>query len=171
MAWYRLFTIYHKKDNDSICFSENTFVISSLQIGNNNDVKLEVNSAYGNIPNLTHIEPEYIYHGTAKITGNNIFITLSDATEAETVSLTISKPLHDKKRFLGIMTAVSEHAQPVAYKFACVDPHIIKDIDVQQLSKILMHRNENWGSNLMILEERDIDLFYSNNIFSRAFSR
>lgn len=135
------------------------FVVSSLSIENNN-VKLHTN-----IENTTEItNPEYTYEGKLKLTRRTIFITLHDCTEQEHISILFSRPLHDKDRFLGIMTALSPNGQPIALKCVCISRAILQKLDIQQLKQILSNNNQEWNSNLMILEEKDINRFYSNTI-------
>ena len=75
-----------------------------------------------------------------------------------------SRPLYDKERFLGIMTALSPNGQPVAFKCVCVSQSILQRLDIQQLKQILSNNNQEWNNTLMILEEKDINNFYSNRI-------
>ena len=42
--------------------------------------------------------------------------------------------------------------------------NVKKDLDIQQLKQILSNNNQEWNNTLMILEEKDINNFYSNRI-------
>ena len=155
-------------------YNKDNFIISILQISKNNEVKLDVNIADSLTPKLSFKSPEYTYYGSSKMTRNNIFMTLFDKSMTEQVSISIIRPLYEQNRLLGIMTALSPQAQPVAFKFACIDSSIYNKIDFQLLKRILDKNNQNnriWESNLMILEEQDISLFYSNQIFKKDHQR
>lgn len=161
---YILLYLTHRNPFNSYENPEKNFIISTLQIGNSNNVKLEVNVAKTLSSTIPSYEPEYTYYGNIKLTRHTIYMQLFDELELEQVSISINRPLHDKKRFLGIMTALSPQAQPVAFKCALLKEELIKNIDMKKLTELLKCKNNNWGKHLMILEEQDINCFYSNQI-------
>lgn len=157
---YILLYLSHQNNNEN----DNPlsdFIISSLSIGDNNNITL-----YANISENSNNISEYTYQGKLKLTRNNIFLSLYDQTEQEHISILFSRPLYDKDRFLGIMTALSPNGQPVAFKCVCVSQSIFQNLDIQQLKQILSNNNQEWNNTLMILEEKDINFFYSNRILN-----
>lgn len=165
---YVLLYLSHKKERSSGVGKKdsNAFVISALKIGENNEVQLDVNVADSMTYPLQLKAPEYTYRGFVKMTRNNIFMTLFDESESEQISVSISRPLHDQNRFLGIMTKLIPLAQPAAFKCAFIEKSLLNKLNTQQVIKILECNNNNWGENLMVLEESDINLFYSNAILN-----
>ena len=157
---YILLYLSHQKNNcNNNPLSE--FVVSSLSIEEDNNITLYANVSENN---AIYTNSEYTYHGKLKLTRNNIFMSLCDQTDQEHISILFSRPLYDKERFLGIMTALSPNGQPVAFKCVCVSQSILQRLDIQQLKQILSNNNQKWNNTLMILEEKDINNFYSNRI-------
>lgn len=163
LGQYCLLYLSHKK-HLSVNENSNEFIISKLSIENDNMVKLYVNIPNVN-DNVNTAVTEYTYHGKIKLTRNNIFMSLYDKTEQEYVSMTFFRPLYDKKRLLGVITALSPNGQPVAFKCACIGQSIMSKINIQKLKQILSRNNQEWNNSLIILEEQDINNFYSNQIF------
>jgi hypothetical protein len=159
---YLLLYLSHKKERDN----DSDFTISALQVGENNNVKLDVNIADKLAPELTLKNPEYSYHGSIKMTRTNIYMTLFDDVSTEQISITICRsPLYEQNRFLGILTGLSPQAQPIACKCACIERSVLPNLNIQVLRQILSNHNKYWRKSLMILEENDINTFYSNSIF------
>lgn len=161
---YVLLYLSYGKRSDSSGNAEDAFVISALQVGDNNDVRLDVNVADSLSSKLRISNPEYSYEGSIKMTRSNIFMTLFDKSVSEQISISIARPLHEQNRFLGIMTGLSPQAQPVAFKCACIGRSVLPKLNIQILKQILRNNNQKWGNSLMVFEERDINLFYSKSI-------
>lgn len=161
---YVLLYLSQTKELESPNDIDKAFIISALQVTDNNRVRLDVNIADRLTSNLQFNNPEYTYKGSIKMTRNNIFFTLFDESASEQVSISIVRPLHENKRFLGIMTGLSPQAKPVALKCACIHRSILSKINIQLLRQILCNNNKEWKESIMAIEERDSNLFYSNRI-------
>lgn len=107
---------------------------------------------------------EYSYQGNLKTSRSNIFISLYDNEQQESINISLSRPLGDKKRFLGILSALSPAGNPVAFKCACIEESIISKINYSMLYTLLCNSNREWKDTLMVLETHDINLFYSDKI-------
>ncbi len=143
------------------------WIYSALSIGENNEVKLRVNIS--NLEKIsdpkTSIPCEYEYTGRLKSTGKHLFISLYDDAQQENITLTLFHRYPDNSRFFGIMTGLSPLGQPAAFKCACIGRSAVSRINFQALKKLLCSQNKDWNNTLMILEQRDINLFYSERIF------
>lgn len=137
------------------------WIYSLLSITDDNSVFLKANvtDPFESIDDF-----EYSYQGKLKLTRNNIFISLYDKEQQEAISISLSRPLYDKNRFLGIMTALSPAGQPVAFKCACIGHSLLPELNHSLLSSLLMNHNREWNDTLMILENQDMNLFYSDKI-------
>ena len=74
------------------------------------------------------------------------------------------RPLHAKDRFIGTMSALSPSGQPVAFKCACVERSLLSQIDYQALKEILRQDNQEWRNDILIIEYKAINMFYSDRI-------
>lgn len=143
------------------------WIYSALSVSGNNTASVKVNipSPSDNIESLNYWE--YSYQGSLKLTRNNIFFSLYDNEHQEEINISLVRPLHEKQRFIGIMTALSPSGQqPVAFKCACIDRSFLSGLNYQILNRILSHNNKDWDDNLLVLENQDINLFYSDKIFN-----
>ena len=163
---YLFFQLSHRKEAEA---PENDFVISGLSIEEDNHATLYMNVMNSAKP-FTPDNAEYVYTGDVHLTGNVIFMNLTDKERQEQVNISL-RAFRGKDRFIGILTGLSTGYQPVAFKCACLNQALLSKIDLQKLKEVLSHHNREWGDNLMILEERDIDLFYSNRIMKVAHER
>ena len=143
------------------------WIFSALSIGENNTVKLRVN-----IPDLSKLSEsknsipcEYEYNGKLKPTGKHLFISLFDDAQQENINITLFHRYPDNSRFLGIMTGLSPSGQPAAFKCACIGRSVVSRINFQILKELLCSQNRDWRNTLMILEQRDINLFFSERIY------
>lgn len=159
---YVLLYLSHKENSEDINDTLSDFTVSTLSIEEDNKVKL-----YSNIPNTIDFEIddslEYTYQGKLKLTRNNIFMSLYDKTEQKQINISLRRSLYDTNRFLGIMTDLSPNGQPVAFKCACVSKSIFSKLDISQV-KYLLGNNHRGKDSLIILNEQDINDFYSNQI-------
>lgn len=108
---------------------------------------------------------EYEYEGNAKLTRKNIFISLYNSESQELINISIPRPLRYIKRFIGIMSKLTPSGQPVAFKFACFEKSLLYKIDYLKLDELLNTTNREYSETRIMLENKDIDLFYSNMIF------
>lgn len=165
---YLLLYESHEKEHPVSAANSTNWIYSALSIAADNTATLKVNiSIPPSFETMEFIENyEYSYHGNLKLTGHNIFISLSDNEQQEVVHISLSRPLHDKKRFLGIMTGLSPSGQPVAFKCACIEASLLSKLNYPLLSTLLRSHNREWNDNLLVLENQDINLFYSDKLFS-----
>ena len=137
------------------------WIYSILSITEDNSVSLKANVSD---PYKAIGDCEYSYQGRLKLTRNNIFISLFDSEQQEAISISFARPLYDKERFLGIMTALSPAGQPVAFKCACIGYSLLSKLDYSLLTVLLTKHNHEWSDTLMVLENQDINLFNSDKI-------
>lgn len=153
----------HERASDN----HSDWIYSDLSIGENNEVKLHVNiSDLNGLPDANNNLFEYEYNGKLTLTGKHLFISLYDDARQENINLTLFHRCPDNSRFLGIMTGLSPLGQPVAFKCACIGRSAISKTNFQLLRDILCRQTEDWNNTLMILEQQDINLFYSQKIYS-----
>ena len=158
--------------HESASDNHGDWIYSALSIGENNEVKLRVNiSDLNGLPDAKNNNLfEYEYNGKLTPTGKHLFISLYDDARQENINITLFHRYPDNSRFLGIMTGLSPLGQPVAFKCACIGRSAILKINFQLLREILCRQAGEWNNTLMILEQRDINLFYSQKIFTKNSS-
>ena len=160
-GYYLLVYLSHGKE------SNEEWIFSALSVEENNTAKLRVNISQPADAVKEDASFEYSYRGHVRLTPYNVFISLNDEARSEEVNISLSRLLHSGSRFLGIMTGVSPSGQPAAFKCACFDRASISIINFKVLRDVLGHHNQEWSDSLMITESRDINLFYSDRLFSR----
>lgn len=148
---------------DSSIRNVSNWIYSALSINSDNTASLKVNIS-NSFESIKHWE--YSYTGSLKLTRNNIFISLVDNECQEKIHISLARPLHHKDRFLGIMTGLSPSGQPVAFKCACIGRSILPNLDYEILYELLCNHNKEWKDTLLVLENQDINLFYSDKILS-----
>ena len=158
---YLLIYLSHEKESDE------KWKFSVLSVEENNTAKLRVNISEPADAAKDDAAFGYSYQGRVRLTPYNIFISLSDEARREEVNISLSRMLHSGGRFLGIMTGVSLSGQPAAFKCACIDRASISKINFDVLREVLGQHNREWSDSLMITESQDINLFYSDRLFSR----
>ena len=143
------------------------WVYSALSISEDNAASLKVNIAASSDAIESNNDGEYSYQGSLKLARNHIFLSLYDNEQQEAINISFVRPLHEKERFIGIMTALSPSGhQPVAFKCACIGRSILPKLNYQTLNKLLSHNNRVWDDNLLVLEDQDINLFYSDRLLT-----
>lgn len=165
------YVLLYKKNNCDDKQLNQRFVISKLSIMKDNKVSLEVNISSELTYPLIKNTIEYLYTGKAKITKNNIYITLYDSYNTEQVTISLVRPLHECNRYIGIMNALTQAAHPVAYKCVCFEEEKISNINLEVILDLLQHQNRAWDNHLMIIEENDSSSFYSNAIFNNLIPK
>lgn len=150
----------------NITEDDNKWIFSALSISGQNtaSLKVNINERIESIDSDKYWE--YSYQGNLKLTRNTIFISLYDDSQQEEINISLVRPLHTKDRFIGIMSALSPSGQPVAFKCACVGRSLLPRIDYRSLKRLLGHDNKEWGKDLLVIENQDINMFYSDRILS-----
>ena len=111
------------------------WVYSALSISEDNTASLKVNIAASSDAIEPNNDGEYSYQGSLKLARNHIFLSLYDNEQQEAINISFVRPLHEKERFIGIMTALSPSGhQPVAFKCACIGRSILPKLNCQTLS-------------------------------------
>lgn len=148
--------------HDRISEHDSRWIYSALSITDKNTAALSVN-----ITDSLDSFAEYTYQGDLRLTRNCIFITLHDDDHQEEINISLVRPLHTQKdRFIGIITGLSPSGQqPLAFKCACVGRSLLSKINYNALNQLLSHNNKEWDDNLLVLENPDINMFYSDHIF------
>lgn len=154
----------HKKQIANNHFINDDWIYCALAICDNNKVFLKVNISNNIDPFNPSNYCEYSYQGTANVTRNNIFISLYDTEQQEAINISISRPVHKAHRYIGIISALSPSGQPVAFKCACIGRSLINKVNKNLLWVLLNNGSHEWSDSLMILENQDINLFYSDKI-------
>ena len=80
------------------------------------------------------------------------------------------RPVGDLGRYIGLFLALSSNLVPICIKIACFRDGIDLDSDVNKdlLKNILMSNNVNWENNMLIVEEQQKHLFYSDEMILRS---
>lgn len=112
-------------------------------------------------------DAEYVYHGMCEIQEGIIYIYLKNDFSHERAIMYLIKPVGNLNRFMGLFTALSSNLVPVCMKIACFKHELyVKGINEKILKKILTSSNINWKNSLMIFEENQKHLFYSDDILN-----
>lgn len=119
---------------------------------------------YNNIKEGSN-KPEYTYHGICIAEENVIYVYLKNDFSKEQAVMSLIRSVGNLQRFLGLFTALSSNTIPVCIKLACFDEHFCKDrLDLDLLYKILCSANTNWDNDVLIFEEEQKYLFFSEEI-------
>lgn len=112
-------------------------------------------------------QAEYIYHGICNIVDTIVYIFLKNDDSQERAFLSLINPVGNLNRFLGLFTAMSSNMIPVCVKVACIKSRILtkQSINEKILKNILTSRNSSWEDDLLIVEEMQKHLFFSDEIF------
>lgn len=106
---------------------------------------------------------EYTYHGFCIAEENVIYIYMKNDFSKEQAVMSLIRSVGNLQRFLGLFTALSSNTIPVCIKIACFEEQLgIKRINLDLLKKILCSANTNWDNNVLIIEEEQKYLFFSN---------
>lgn len=140
-------------------------IISKMNISPNGTVVL-----YNNIRNGKNEDAEYSYHGICKIEENIIYIYLNNDFSNEKATIYFMRPVGDLGRYIGLFLALSSNLVPICIKIACFRDGIDLDSEVNKdlLKNILMSNNVNWENNMLIVEEQQKHLFYSDEMIMRS---
>lgn len=79
------------------------------------------------------------------------------------------RPVGDLGRYIGLFLALSSNLVPICIKIACFRDEIDlnSDVNMYLLKDILMSNNVNWENNMLIIEEHQKHLFYSDEMINR----
>lgn len=111
---------------------------------------------------------DYSYSGDVKLARNNIYISLDDNEQQEVLHLSLSRPLRNKDRFLGIITGLNPSGDPIALKCACIGTSIVPKINISFLNELLYKQKAKKQNAFLSLETPDINRFYSDCLFEEA---
>lgn len=119
---------------------------------------------YNNIDqNLSH--SEYTYHGVCVAEENIVYVYLKNDYSEERAVMSLVKSVGNLQRYLGLFTALSSNSIPISIKIACIKEGLIKDgINVSLLENILCTSNTCWDDSILVIEEEQKYLFFSDEI-------
>ena len=158
------FLLLYKSQNTTNQDLNNQFIISELSIKEDNKVILKFNISNKLILPLVKNSTELIYTGKVKVADKNIYITLYDQNNCEQITISLVCSLHNHNRYIGIIDFLTPSARPSSYKCICIQEDIIKSIKLETCLELLQLNNETNNYSIMITD-KDIFTFYSNNIF------
>lgn len=139
---------------------ENRLVKSKLVIDKYGNVVL-----YNNVKKEI-IDAEYIYHGACSTDENIIYIFLKNDLSSERAVIYFMRSIGNSNRFIGLFTALSSNRIPVCIKIACFKEALyLKGINSQLLKQIITSSNVNWENNMLIIEEQQKHMFFSEDIY------
>lgn len=122
---------------------------------------------YNNVKTDT-LEAEYIYHGTCAITENVIYIFLKNNFSQERSTVYLNRSVGNSNRFIGLFTALSSNMVPVCVKVACFSEELFKKgIDENLLKDIITSSNTVWENNMLVIEETQKHMFFSDKIIKQ----
>ena len=85
----------------------------------------------------------------------------------EQVTLYLSKSAGNLDRFVGLCMAMSSNMSPISLKVACFKEELFdKGINQKLLADIIKSNNTIWGNDMLIIEESQKHLFFSDKILS-----
>lgn len=124
---------------------------------------------YNNVKVDAH-DAEYIYRGSCCIAENAIYIFLKNEFSHEQVTLYLIKSAGNLDRFIGLCTAMSSNMTPVCIKIACFKEKMFdKGINQKLLDDIIKSNNTVWENDMLIIEESQKHLFFSDKIIERPY--
>lgn len=110
--------------------------------------------------------PEYTYQGNIIADENVIYVYLKNDYSHERATMTLMRSVGNLERFLGLFSALSSNLVPVSIKIACFKHNMSKNrINLVVLQEILNAQNINWDDEVLIIEEKQKHLFFSEKIF------
>lgn len=119
---------------------------------------------YNNIKNDIS-DAEYIYHGVCNILENVIYIFLNNEFSGEKATIYFIKSGGDANRYIGLFTALSSNMVPICIKIAAFREELFnKGINENLLRDIITSNNTIWENNMLIIEEAQKHLFFSDDI-------
>ncbi len=114
-----------------------------------------------------HSNPEYTYHGNIIADENIIYIYLKNDYSNERATMILMRSVGNLERFIGIFSALSSNLVPASIKIACFKSKSCKNqINFVLLREILTVQNVNWDDKVLIIEEKQKHLFFSEEIMS-----
>ena len=119
---------------------------------------------YNNIKTDTD-SAEYVYHGVCNVAHSIIYIYLKNDFSEERATIYFTKPAGNANRLIGLFIALSSNMIPICIKVACFKEKLVKKgINEALLKEILTTGNIAWENSILIIEERQKHLFYSDEI-------
>lgn len=123
-----------------------------------------ITAFYNNIKNDI-ADAEYTYHGVCRIDDNVIYIYLYNDFSSERVTIYLMRSVGNLNRFIGLMIALSSNLIPVCIKISCFKEELYqRGINERLLKEIITSNNVNWENNMLIIEETQKHLFFSDDI-------
>ena len=123
---------------------------------------------YNNIKN-DPIDSEYHYHGVCKIDENIVYIYLYNDFSKERATMYFIKSVGNLNRFIGLLIALSSTLIPVCIKITCFKEELCKKgINEELLKEIITSSNVNWNNNMLIIEEEQKHLFFSDDMIGNC---
>lgn len=111
-------------------------------------------------------DAEYIYHGICNVLHNMIYIYLKNDFSEERATIYFIKPVGIANRFIGLFIALSSNMIPICIKVACFKEELSKKgINEVLLKNVLTSSNVTWEDSILIIEEMQKHLFYSDEMF------
>ena len=113
------------------------------------------------------VDAEYVYHGTYTITDNIIYVFLKNDFSEERATLYLIRSVGNLNRYIGLFTALSSNMVPISIKVACFSEVLFnKGINVNLLEDIITSDNTVWENNMLIIEENQKHLFFSDEMIT-----
>ena len=127
--------------------------------------------SFGNATYCNNIESkgtssyEFIYHGVCEDAGSLIYIHLKNDHSGERAMMELIRPVGDLERYFGLFTACSVNNVPVCVKIACIKQNLMPKVSREQLTSILLQKNEQYKDHALIIEENAKTQFFSDFLF------
>ena len=148
------------------------WIYSDLAFGKNNSVTLHSNIVNPHNTLDAEEDYEYSYQGHAEILKDNIYVTLYDEHRRERINISFARPMNNMNRLIGILTGLDPQGyEHVAFKCICIKASLLSKIDYEVLETLLSNNSTIWQNNTLVLERKDIQRFYSKQIFSCSAPR
>lgn len=155
---YNLIYFSELADGDDVVIRSKLFIKQNGEVSFFNNIKGELGNS------------EYIYHGMCEIPDNMIYIVLKNESSDERATICLIKPAGNLRRLIGLLMAATSDLIPVCIKIVCIKKELLegnKKINFDLLKEILTSENVNWKNNMLTIEGKQKQLFYSDAIFNK----
>ncbi len=114
------------------------------------------------------IGAEYNYHGVCKVDENVIYIYLYNDFSNERATMYFIRSVGNLSRFIGLLIALTSNLVPICIKIACFKEELYKKgVNEEILKEIITCNNVHWENNMLIIEDKQKHLFFSDDIINK----
>ena len=102
-----------------------------------------------------------------KVDENVIYIYLYNDFFNERATMYYIRPVGNLSRFIGLFIALTSNLVPICIKIACFKEELYKKgVNEEILKEIITSNNVQWENNMLIIEDKQKHLFFSDDIIN-----